>query len=300
MAEQLTIAPPAALDSLSATQTPLVTEGRLSFNEARAIADSSEGYYIPIDGWGRQLSPMETGTDVALPIVSANNGLKRPSAHHAYFYKRHYVGGVAAVQAVRHSRLQQTNDPAAHKMYHAHYSGTLMPRDEAAAVRTVILNSAGYVPHLGVVVRGDNVNIRELSPRERNRLREPKVFTLDRSCCDRIKVGRFLMDYALKQNLDDVKEAQVEEFVELTLRKKNDERSRARKLRLGLRLTNIAISMAVDPVEPDYRSARRDYALRKGTPRTAWHRVKELLQNREVDYIPTLEDRLVDAHYAFN
>ncbi|HVV25485.1 MAG TPA: hypothetical protein VHC21_00425 [Candidatus Saccharimonadales bacterium] len=299
MAEQISV-PPFIDDSSSGPpQTPLDTEGRLSFNEARTIVDSGEGYYTPIDSWDRTLSPMETRTDVVLPIISENQGKQRPSVHHTYFYERHYLNHSAPMRALRHSRLQQTNNPAAHKIYHKHYKGTLMPDGEAAIARAIILNSAGYVPHLGVIIKGDDVTVRELTDQERNRLRKPSVFMLEKSRGDQARVGRFLMEYALRRGFDRAKQAHIERFVELITRKLDkDEELQQQKLRLGLRLANIAISEVVEPVERDYREARRAYALKKGAPTTAWEMVKKLLKEREVDYIPTIENKLLDEYFA--
>lgn len=291
MAEKITNQPPMT-DFLSSAhlQTPLDTEGRLSFNEARTIVDSGEGYYIPIDGWDRPLSPMETGTDIPLPIIAYKQRPSDPNKHHGYYYERHYLKGPENIRVLRYSRLQRVN-PSAHETYHKRYFGTMMPEDESASARAVILNSAGYVPHLGVVIRRKDVTIRELSDQERNRLRGRSVFLSEQTR----KIGDFLMGYALDQRLDHVKQSQIEEFLSLTPRKvAKDERLRKRKLHLGLRLTNIAISVAVDPVEDEYQAAKQNLALRSGVPNTAWKLAKKLVRGREPKSLAILEDRLID------
>jgi hypothetical protein len=103
------------------------------------------------------------------------------------------------------------------------------------------------------------------------------------------------MRYALDQRLDHVKQSQIEEFLSLTPRKiAKNERLYDRKLRLGLRITNIAISVAVDPVEDEYQSARHNLALRAGTPRTAWKLAKGFVRGLEKKHFDTLEKRLID------
>lgn len=297
MAEKLAItatsvgdlARPASLDA------PLNDEGRFSFAGAK-IMDSGEGYYIPLDQADKPLSPMETGTDIVLPIVAQLKG--RPNRHHAYFYKEHYLAGSVADQAVRYSRLQRVSRKA-HKAYHRQYHGTLMPRDEAAAVTAAILNSAGYIPKFSVKIEDDGTSIEEITPQERRALSKATVFSIERSTEYQGRMGKFLMDYALKQDLDHVRQSQIEEFLGLTPRKMAyNERLRARKLRLGLRLTNIAISVAIEPTEGRYREARGNEALRRSAPNTAWEWAKSLLKGREMDYLLTLEDRLLEKFGA--
>ena len=270
-------------------QTPLDTEGRFSLSEV-VIVDSGEGFYTPIDQWDRPLSPMEAGTDVPLPIVSYNQRSIKPNKHHGYYFERHYLKGPEAIQALRYSRLQRVN-PHAHNIYHDHYFGTLMPSYVTTAAKGILLDCAGYVPHSGVIIHGTDVNIRELTSQERNRLRRPNTFLSEQTR----KIGNFLMQYAIDQRLDHVKRSQIEEFLSLTPKKiARDERLRERKLQLGLRLTNIAISIAVDPVESEYQVARTNLALRSGTPNTAWKVAKGLVRGLERKYFGDLEARLIN------
>jgi hypothetical protein len=290
VAEKLINQPPMT-DFLSSAhlQTPLDTEGRFSLSEV-VIVDSGEGFYTPIDQWGRPLSPMETETDVPLPIISYGHRSVKPNKHYGYYFERHYLKGPEPIRALRYSRLQRVN-PYAHEVYHGHYFGTLMPSYEPTAARGVLLGSAGLVPRLGVVIRGDDTTIRELTNQERDKLRRPNVFLSEQTR----KIGNFLMRYALDQRLDHVKQSQIEEFLSLTPRKiAKNERLYDRKLRLGLRITNIAISVAVDPVEDEYQSARHNLALRAGTPRTAWKLAKGFVRGLEKKHFDTLEKRLID------
>ena len=171
-----------------------------------------------------------------------------------------------------------------------------MPSYESTAARGVILNSAGYVPALGVVIARDEVTIRELTDQERNRLRSSNAFFSEQTR----RIGDFLMRYAIDRRLDHAKQSQIEEFLSLTPRKiARSESLRERKLQLSLRLTNIAISVAVDPVESEYRSARHRLALRAGTPSTAWGAAKKLVRGREKRYFDELENRLIDDFGVF-
>jgi hypothetical protein len=233
---------------------------------------------------------METDTDVPLPIVAYAQCSAKPNKHHGYYFERHYLRGPEAIRTLRFSRLQRVN-PSAHEAYHNHYFGTLMPSDKTDAASGILLNSAGYIPHLGVVVTKDEVDTRELTDQERNRLRRPNTFLSEQTR----KIGDFLMEYALEQRLDHVKQSQIEEFLSLTPRKiARNEQLRARKLQLGLRLTNIAISIAVDPVEGEYQNARHNLSLRSGMPSTAWRLAKKLVRGRETKNLDALEDRLID------
>jgi hypothetical protein len=282
-------------EAATPTPAPDIIDGRFSFSGA-TVVDSGEGFYLPFDHHGSPLSPMESGTNVVLPILAQVKGV--PNKHHAYFYEAHYKEGTIAERALRYSRLQAVGRRA-HKAYHHQYLGTLMPENEAAAAAAVILNSAGYMANMGVHIEEDGISIEEITPPQRVALRKPKVFSIERSITHQAEIGKFLIEYALKQNFDHVKQSHIEEFIELTPKKMAyDHELRARKLRLGMRLTNIAISMAVDPIEAEYRDAYRKRALRKYTPATAWEWAKGLIKDHENDYLETLEDRLISQYGA--
>lgn len=291
MAEKLVIVGPPIADLPADLQAPLDEEGSFAFEPVAKI-EVGDGFYIPYNQQGRPLSPMELGTDVALPIVARHRGT--PNRHHAYFYERHYLKAALGIQAVRNSRRQRVN-PQAHAYYHRRYFGTAISRDESLHAKAIILNSAGYVAPLGVKVSKNGTSIVELTQTERDRLRKPGVFTIERPSREQGKIARFLMEYALRQPMNHVDQSQIEEFLTLTPRKMAyDEGLRARKLRLGLRLTNIALDVAVEPIEPEYQEARRQRALRQGTPSRAWKWAKSLLKGRERNYLLSLEDRLID------
>jgi hypothetical protein len=288
---------PVRTDSQHAEQPPApeVLDGRFSFSKV-TILESGQGFYSPYDQYGNPLSPMETGTNVVLPIVAQSKG--RPNRHHAYFYECHYSDGDLALRALRYSRLQKVSR-GPHKDYHKQYHGTSMPANETETVAAVILNSAGYIANLGVCIDEDGTSIEEITPSQRDALRKPQIFSVERSEEKQAGIGRFLMQYALRQRLDHVKQSQIEEFLELTPRKMAyDEGLRARKLHLGMRLTNIAIGLAIDPVAEDYRMAHRKGALRKYTPNTAWEWAKRLVKDHETDYLESLEDRLIAQYGA--
>jgi hypothetical protein len=283
------------IDDEAATPTPApeTIDGRFSFPEV-TIVEGGQGFYLPYDRSGNPLSPMETGTDVVLPIVAQAKG--KLGRHHAHFYKSHYLAGNMGERAVRFSRLQKVGFNA-HRTFHRKYRGTMMPRDEAAACRTAILNSAGYIANTGVKIEDGEVYVEELTERERVALSKPRVFSLERQGESQAEIGKFLMHYALKQGFDKGMQRTVEEFLELTPRKMAYKaKLRRRKLELGLELADAAIEVAVGHVEPDYREAYSNQALRRDSPRTAWQRAKDLINGHEEDYLIDLEDRLIDRY----
>lgn len=277
----------------AAQPPPHILDGRFAFSKV-TITDTGKGFYLPYDRYGNPLSPMETGTNVVLPIVAQLKG--RPTRHHGHFYKAHYLTGSIAERAVRYSRLQKVSRRP-HVVFHQKYHGTMMPRDEAAACRTAILNSAGYIPRMGVKIEDRENYIEEITERERVALSRPRVFTLERNGDDQAEIGRFLMRYALKQGFDEDMQRTVEEYLALTPRKMAYRaRLRRRKLELGLKLADAALEVAVGHVEPDYREAYSNQALREDSPRTAWQRAKDLIDGHEEDYLVDLENRLIDKY----
>lgn len=255
------------------------------------------GVLVPTNLRGNPMSPVEASSGIPLPIIAAK-GKSGSNRHHVFFFEKDYVAGPLSVQAVRYSRLQKVGIRP-HTRFHQVFEGTAMPETPADAYATTILSCAGYIPRFGIKIVDREVSISELTRTERNNLRKPGVFIMERRSNAQAKVGKFLMEYALSQDFSQLEQKEVEEFLSISdVKMRKNDVLRQRKLRLGLRLTNKAIAQAVDPINSSYRTARKQHALRQNTPPTPWEVAKLQINGRERDYIKTLEARLSDQLLA--
>lgn len=248
----------------------------------------------PVSSEGNEMSPFERRTGVILPIWGTADG--PTNRHHAHFYKRLYEKGPreqrAFLRAVRFSRLQRVSK-ADHRIYHDAFEGTQFPQNEKQAFRTTILNESGYIPPWVVDVTNGSPAITETTPIMRHVLRQLGIMSIERPPFRRAEIGQFLMYYALKQPLDHVKTSLLEEFAHLTQNViRNNEQLRERKLELGLKLTNIAIGVAVEPIEKPFQQARDELLLPESAPVCAFHEVKQFVQGYEPDYYDTLQEQI--------
>lgn len=254
-------------------------------------------FLIPSNTEGKSLSPIEEKTGVVLPIWAPGDG--ETNRHHPHFYKRNYLNGSRKqeTRAVRFSRLQRVNKTA-HNKYHDLFEGTAFPEDEKQSFGITILNCAGYIPGYVVELSNQKPNIIETTPRMRRVLRAPGILTMERGIRARRDIGQFLMYYAISQKFDHVKQDQIEQFIEFGKPKfLNDELAQARRFRLGMRLTNIGLGLAVDGIDKRYREAREIEALPKYAPVCAWQVAKDFVDGYEPDYYETLHENLV-AQFA--
>ncbi|MBA3758174.1 hypothetical protein H0X10_00895 [Candidatus Saccharibacteria bacterium] len=249
-------------------------------------------FLIPHNDEGRALSPIEAKTGVVLPIWAPGDGLT--NRHHPHFYKRNFLNGLRKqeTRAVRFSRLQRVQ-LSAHEKYHRAFDGTAFPVDENQSFGITILNCAGYIAGHSVEMSGSKPNIIETTPRMRRILRSPGILTMERRYSYRRDIGQFLMYHAVSQRFDHVKRGQVEEFIELGAAKfQTDELAQERRLRLGMRLTNIGLGIAVDGIGKKYLQARQSLALPEEAPICAWQVAKDYVAGHEPDYYDTLHENL--------
>lgn len=248
----------------------------------------------PVSNNSRPMAPYERRTGVVLPIWGEGGG--ETNRHHAHFYRVLYEKSPrpqrAFLRAIRFTRLQRVSKTD-HQTYHDNYDGTLLPPNEKRSFMTTILNEAGYIPPWVVDVRGSSPEIVETTDEMREALRRPGVLTIERSPHRRAEIGQFLMYYALGQHLGHVKEELLDEFVHLTPHRiRRSEELRERKLALGMKLTNIAIGVAVDPIERAFQQARDQQALGERASICAFHEVKQFVGGHEHQYYDTLRQQI--------
>ena len=237
------------------------------------------------------MSPIEVSTGIVLPLWAPPRGYGRGNRHHAHFYEKTYLNGSDESRAVRFSRLQFV-DRKWHEEYHDSFKGTRLPPDSEVAFRAVILNAAKYIPRFAVDMTHGCPDIIELSKKQKKTLRHPKVFSIERSVEHREKIGNFLMNYSIDQELEQDKQYEVEEFVSLIQDRKKNWRKQERTEQLGMELTNTAIELAVSPIEENYRIARQEKFFAIDAPRTAFRALKNYVRGHEQDYFQELGQRL--------
>lgn len=250
-----------------------------------------EEWTEPIGQQGRPLSPFETSTGVVLPIWTSLE-IGQINRHHAHFYARQYESGSDAVRAVRFSRLQKVLKKP-HADYHDYYDGTQQPEDSSEAFKITLLNCSQYIPSYAVDMTRVQPEIIELSDRQTSYLRQPDLLTIEKNKKHRDEIGSFLMRYAISQDFGHEKEHYIEEFLSLfeSVSSKNLKRQE-RMQWLGMKLTNTAIDVAVEPVQPEYKRARDICALPVSAPGCAFQALKNYVRGYETDYFDELRDKL--------
>lgn len=256
---------------------------------------------IPKNTEGRDMSPIEARTGVVLPIWAPGEG--RRNRHHAYFYRKPWMNGPRKIEtrAVRQSRLQyvlMTAHNDGPRSYHRFFEGTEFPNQESQSFGITILNCANYIPPFVVDMTGSMPAIVETTPHMREKLLLPGILGLEKGVWARKNIGKFLMQHAVNQKFDHVRQSQVEQFIELGKPKyKEDESAQTMRLELGLRLANIGLGVAVNPIDKTYFQARDEHAVAPTAPVCAWQVAKNLVAGHEPEYFDDLEQNLL-AQFA--
>lgn len=257
---------------------------------------------IPKNQYGRDMSPVEARTGVVLPIWAPGEG--KTNKHHAHFYKRLYMNGPRKIEtrAVRYSRLQRvlmTAHNGSPQSYHGQFEGTELPKDEKHSFGIIVLNCAGYIPSHVVDLSGSNAEIVETTDKMRRVLRQPGTIGIENRKHARKRIGQFLMSAAVAQRFDHVKQTQIEQFLEYCKPKyAGDDDIQTRRLELGLRLSNIGLGVAVNPIDKAYFQARDQAALPDAAPVCAWQVAKDIVTGFEPDYLGELEYNLTEQYAA--
>lgn len=252
----------------------------------------------PYDYKGKMLSPFEARTGVVLPIWGPP-GDGKTNRHHPHFFKRNWINGPRKIEtrAVRFSRLDRINANA-HTKFHKDVEGTLFPRDQQQSFEVTLLNCVRYIPSHVIDLSGPDFAIAETTPRIKKALLGPGRITMERRKSCRREIGQFLMYHAVSRNFDHAKRARIEEFIELGQpRYRSDELAQEQRCRLGMRLANIGLGLAVDGIDKLYQEARNTKSLSASAPVCAWQVAKDFVEGFEHDYFDTLEQNLV-AQYG--
>src|SRR5262249_49825223 len=133
--------------------------------------------------------------------------------------------------------------------------GPELPEEEIDQFSLVVLAAAGYIPSSAIDARSRRgprrVKIKEA---QRERLWESGEIRPDNLTVIRM----FLGEFAVKQDLDEVSEDTIDEFLHT--------RDSRRKKYLGHWLLAQAIDHATEPIIPIYHSARKRGLINPGAP----------------------------------
>lgn len=257
-------------------------------------------YLIPKNEQGKDMSPIETRTGVALSLWAPGDG--KTNRHHSHFYKRYWMNGPRKIEtrAVRISRLQRVQmefHNGTPKAFHKYFDGTAFPRDEKQSFGIAILNCAKYIAPFVVDMTSGAPEIVETTPHMRRVLHRPGVLTVERGRRTQRCIGQFLMQQATKQNFSHVKESQLEQFLELGKTKYlTNEEAQEKRYEIGIRLANIGLGAAVNGIDKTYLQARNQLAVPESAPVCAWQVAKGYVAGFESDYFGDIEQNL-QSHF---
>lgn len=233
--------------------------------------------YTPIDEIGMPLPLAPTN----LEIRDASQ--PKPDWHHHFHPRRSLIlqedwGG----DAIRTARVQKADWNIHHLDYHNYFQGPVLPETPAQKFGIAVLAVAGYVPAEAIEFVKSEPKIIRLSDEQRNRLWTSGEL---RSAAPET-VRRFLVDYTIKQELTDVKEQIIDEFLHTS--------NYDRRYKLGGTLINLAIDKAVEPLEAFYRSAwKKGYINRASAHRPGrLVRTKLKLKSHQGILIQKLQEEL--------
>ncbi len=229
--------------------------------------------YTPVDeiGMPLPLAPIRTER-------RANN-LPETDLHHHFHPRRSpvLVGGLGG-KAVRNVRLQRSDYHQHHIDYHGNFDGPPLPKTRAQQFGIVVLASAGYVPDRAISFTDGQPNEVPLTRAQRQSL----WLSGDLKIAAPEIIRKFLIDYTTSQDLTDVNDKLVDEFLNTP--------NTQRRYQLGGMLLGVAIEKATEPIDPFYRTAWKKGLI----PRDSSARVQRLIKNkmRYKQYRPLLIDRL--------
>lgn len=169
--------------------------------------------------------------------------LRSTDWHHHFHPRRSPLLTDDGGKAIRNVRLQLTDWKEHHILYHGYYNGPELPTTAEEKFGLTVLAIAGYVPAEALDVSRRKPRVVKLSDDQRDRLwnsGELRVAGPD-------AVRKFLVQHTLGQSLESVDENIVDEFLNST--------SRNRRIALGSELLKYAVDLAVEPLDPFYRSA---------------------------------------------
>ena len=200
------------------------------------------------------------------PYDSPKGQTARWDDDHSFFFDSLPELADNAGRALRHSRVQHVPRWLHDRKHNIHYRNGVerLPATESDKFGLTVLACAGYASRIAIDVRGDTPKEVTMSKdtydfvRGKKQLhvetrRNPVARYRTQEYCKK-KIGRFFADYIRRQEIEDLDESIIDQFLHAA----NEQKRR----RLGNVILGHALEVAVEPVEPKYHEALNAGLLR--------------------------------------
>lgn len=244
-------------------------------------------------------TPLDPVTRTPLPIAPKCREIKRHQTetaddHHGWHPRNHPLFSTVAGLALRNSWMQFIERDLHNEgelRYHRFFSGPEIPSDEVDIFGRCVIACAGYVPDLVIDTKiGDYPFTRPAKTNELAFLRaKDKVDPFSRRY---IRYGytpirEFFRDFALKQNISNVKNGLLDEFVNTT--------DTAKRIRIGQHLLWVVAEIATGEIRDTYSYLASRGLLHPAMPSDPKPLLKWKLgspESTEAEVIPMLAHRI--------
>lgn len=239
------------------------------------IQETANFVYAPVDEIGMPL-PLAPALE-----LTPKKGRPKPDRHHHFHPKRSEVltrdlGG----QAMRNLRVQESDYETHHTDYHGYYDGPPLPEIPQDQFGIVLLGVAGYIPTRAI-------KFNDGQPEEVPLTRQQRRLMWDRGDIgigSTKAVKEFIIDYMTSQNLAEVNEKLVDEFLNTP--------NMQRRYRLGGELLQLAIKTAAEPIDPFYHKAWKKGLIPRETSSKATRLIRNRLRLNQYQHRISLVDML--------
>ena len=194
------------------------------------------------------VTPVDYLTGIPLPLIqTVEVATERfPADLHHPFHPRRDPALTESIagQALRNCRVQLVPYELHHHQYHETYEGPELPKTDSEKFRIVVLAAAGYIPEEAITFARRHTPRRVLLSAEQR---------LALGCNRQLRVGmkgkvqEFLLAYTLSQDLSNVNESTIDEFLNTA--------DAARRQELGNTFLGLATYQATQPIKEMYHEA---------------------------------------------
>lgn len=227
--------------------------GLTSIIESSCYSDRSSFIYRELNDYEYgQLpsSPVDELTGVPLilhPEGSSNDSHRfSPDKHHPWHPKNHPLvkSGTLGGEALRASRVQLASYDLHHLDYHRNFYGPELPDNDTSRFNLIVLTAAGYIPEQALMFSEyQKPYLKDITLEQRLKLWQTGRIRVDSPGI----VRSFLKDYSLGQDLSDINERVIDEFLFT--------HDPIKRLELGYTLIGKAVLRATIPIKDTYKEA---------------------------------------------
>jgi hypothetical protein len=236
-------------------------------------------------------APLDSVTELPLPIFPAEYTNEwHHDQHHAFYPKVSPLLRGISGNVLRHSRLQYGNADL-HSEYHYLYDGVQVPVDPQKRFGAIVLACAGYIPETAIDVRGRNPLEVRLDQDLRRYMQQELIYAEKRMShrtnldINNSHRGIYLMNYALNQGFDHIRQSLLEEFLETT--------DADKKLKLGMFIVDMSFNRAVSPIRNIYDTAHKKGYIHPSKRKNPVGLIREIVQEHQPHYFDTLQERII-------